>query len=266
MKTMFVIKLASVVCALVASTLAVAAPVSLTTGDKVKLLSSGGYGNAFGGGVFNAVGTSALNGAQSFQTFCIEFSEHISYDRDFYVGSVTHASTRGGVSGGIADPGLPNGVGDPISAQTAFLYTNFRNNTLTGFTANQAASGNALQLAIWYLEEEIGSGGAFASSPYASSITSAYSTYLGGAGVTTLAESFVALANAAVAEGGSWYGKGIGSVRALNLYADSSYTQHAQDQLYLQPIPEPETYAMMLAGLGLVGFVAARRRRALLRS
>ncbi len=27
------------------------------------------------------------------------------------------------------------------------------------------------------------------------------------------------------------------------------------------PIPEPETYALMLAGLGIVGFVAARRRR-----
>jgi hypothetical protein len=37
----------------------------------------------------------------------------------------------------------------------------------------------------------------------------------------------------------------------------------AQDQLYLAPIPEPETYAMMLAGLGLIGFVAGRRRRKL---
>ena len=27
------------------------------------------------------------------------------------------------------------------------------------------------------------------------------------------------------------------------------------------PIPEPETYAMMLAGLGAIGFLAARRRR-----
>ena len=26
-------------------------------------------------------------------------------------------------------------------------------------------------------------------------------------------------------------------------------------------VPEPETYAMMLAGLGLIGFVAARRRK-----
>mgnify|MGYP000636163262 CR=1 FL=1 len=30
--------------------------------------------------------------------------------------------------------------------------------------------------------------------------------------------------------------------------------------LVLTPIPEPETYALMLAGLGVVGFVAARRR------
>jgi hypothetical protein len=28
----------------------------------------------------------------------------------------------------------------------------------------------------------------------------------------------------------------------------------------LSAVPEPETYALMLAGLGIVGFVAARRR------
>lgn len=31
---------------------------------------------------------------------------------------------------------------------------------------------------------------------------------------------------------------------------------------FLQPVPEPETYALMLAGLGLVGLAARRRRRA----
>ena len=31
---------------------------------------------------------------------------------------------------------------------------------------------------------------------------------------------------------------------------------------YLVPIPEPETYAMLLAGLGLLGFVARRRKQA----
>jgi hypothetical protein len=30
----------------------------------------------------------------------------------------------------------------------------------------------------------------------------------------------------------------------------------------IAPIPEPETYAMLLAGLGLMGFVARRRKKA----
>ncbi len=41
----------------------------------------------------------------------------------------------------------------------------------------------------------------------------------------------------------------------------------ARDQMYTiemvtAPIPEPETYALMLAGLGLVGFMARRRKQA----
>jgi hypothetical protein len=31
------------------------------------------------------------------------------------------------------------------------------------------------------------------------------------------------------------------------------------------PVPEPETYALMLAGLGLVGFQVRRRRQAMMR-
>jgi hypothetical protein len=50
----------------------------------------------------------------------------------------------------------------------------------------------------------------------------------------------------------------------LNLYKDQAFTQIAQDQLYMTaPVPEPETYAMMLAGLGLIGFFGNRRRRKL---
>lgn len=49
-------------------------------------------------------------------------------------------------------------------------------------------------------------------------------------------------------------------MRVLNLYKDAGFTITAQDQLYISPVPEPETYAMLLAGLGLMGFVARRRR------
>jgi len=31
--------------------------------------------------------------------------------------------------------------------------------------------------------------------------------------------------------------------------------------LYGAPVPEPETYALMLAGLGLVGFISRRKRK-----
>lgn len=33
------------------------------------------------------------------------------------------------------------------------------------------------------------------------------------------------------------------------------------DNIFLTPVPEPETYALLLAGLGLMGFVARRRHR-----
>lgn len=59
-------------------------------------------------------------------------------------------------------------------------------------------------------------------------------------------------------DGGSW-GQG-GGAGMTSLYWDAdatvSLTYH-----YTAPIPEPETYALLLAGLGLVGWAARRRAR-----
>ena len=40
----------------------------------------------------------------------------------------------------------------------------------------------------------------------------------------------------------------------------SNPTQHRLDNFSISPIPEPETYAMLLAGLGVLGFAARRRK------
>jgi hypothetical protein len=45
--------------------------------------------------------------------------------------------------------------------------------------------------------------------------------------------------------------------------SDGNNTAHsAIDNITITAVPEPETYAMLLAGLGLVGFAASRNRRA----
>ena len=41
----------------------------------------------------------------------------------------------------------------------------------------------------------------------------------------------------------------------------SSYQISVMSDVSVQAIPEPETYAMLLAGLGLLGFVARRRKQ-----
>jgi len=46
----------------------------------------------------------------------------------------------------------------------------------------------------------------------------------------------------------------------VNLESGSSYTAYSGDVLSVSAVPEPETYAMLLAGLGLIGFTARRRK------
>ncbi|MBL8315072.1 MAG: FxDxF family PEP-CTERM protein [Rubrivivax sp.] len=70
------------------------------------------------------------------------------------------------------------------------------------------------------------------------------------------------------ASGNNWTLKtatvfGTGGLTELKFvaYGDSDSFGGSLDAVSLTAVPEPETYAMMLAGIGVVGFVAARRRR-----
>jgi hypothetical protein len=53
-----------------------------------------------------------------------------------------------------------------------------------------------------------------------------------------------------------------GNTATLTVQLPQNYSLNSQSGLFLAgPVPEPETWAMMLAGLGMVGFLARRRRR-----
>src|SRR5262245_23833164 len=56
-----------------------------------------------------------------FITFCLQMTEYMNFTDTFKVGGVTTATDD-----------LP--YGDPLDQRTAYLYTNFRNGTLAGYT------------------------------------------------------------------------------------------------------------------------------------
>jgi len=47
-----------------------------------------------------------------------------------------------------------------------------------------------------------------------------------------------------------------------NAWMTNSYYKYDISVIGVVPVPEPETYAMLLAGLGLMGAVARRRKLA----
>jgi hypothetical protein len=88
-------------------------------------------------------------GITSFQTFCIEVGEHISGYPSTYNAQLSTQAVMGG-SGGPSP--------DPVSQGTGWLYSQFARGTLAGYDysggAGRLASADALQRAIWWLEQE----------------------------------------------------------------------------------------------------------------
>jgi hypothetical protein len=165
------------------------------------------YGNANGGGDFTAVTTGGLG---TFETFCL--AENVL----FHPGNTYNYSTSSTIE--------PSGTS--ITLGTAYLYTQFRLGSLSGYTYGSAASANALQAAIWWLQgQNFGAKNSF----------------------VTLAETALGLTDSTIT------GAEVGNtVFAINL-TDANGTPH-QPQLGYNAVPEPSTVvagALLLLPFGV---------------
>jgi hypothetical protein len=230
---------------------AVAGPLRLTDGDIVRLdRGVGTFGGANGGGSYLLSGVNVASGTGApFLTFCMEKSENFSLGTNYFV-AVNDRALGGGAGAAGTYLGDDDGVAgsfDPLSPATAWLYTQFRGNTLQNFVPFNYSSNtdlNALQAALWFLENEVAA--------------------------SALDAKGVDLKNAAINAG--WLG--IGNVRVLNMWRNRSgsmgnytFSGVQQDQLVLVTdlvaVPEPSSILMAVCGVAGFGFVThARRRRA----
>jgi hypothetical protein len=131
-----------------------AAPNLFAAYDGIVTFNGLGGGNDNSGGVFNVL-TTPTGGSPNlgnFGTFCIEKNEFVAV----FGSSYRYFINDGAVAGGNGGQTLPNDpvtglAKDRISIGTAYLYSQFRAGAI-GVTAAQKTD---LQLAIWYLENEI---------------------------------------------------------------------------------------------------------------
>jgi hypothetical protein len=169
----------------------------------------------------------------SFETFCVQLNEFISLGTTYEVISVTDHTVSGNY---------------PLTDYVAWLYDNFLDGSLNGFT-HTGADANALQLAIW---EQMGFTDSFIQSDLGAGWFNAAST-------TLASKTWLADFNAASMSG--WTNPG--NIKIMNLGEVNSGNANRQDQLVRIDAPgnaPPEApEAASLAIWGVLASVAAVR-------
>ena len=220
----------------------------VNVGDWINFSAGPGATTGSPGGEFNI---HVYQSGYSFTSFCLEREEAMffgpgsfggsggspSFTHPFEVVGITDRAFAGGIN--TEDPG----PGDPISSRTAYLYQNFVRGTLAGYDyagPNRVASADALQNAIWFLEEEI-------ADPFDG---------IADPATQALITSFLNLDLGAFT--------GIGDVRVLNIvyrWDGPGGVAGGNGQDILVVVPLPQTFGLGMAGLlGVVGVTARRRR------
>jgi len=185
-----------------------------------------GSGNYFTGSLNILTGTSVHNGSisngTSFLAYCIDPFQWSSSSPLVY--SVAALST----------------LGTGREADVSKLYSQSYAST-SGNGVNSAA----FQLALWELAKDDGA------------LTTGRVHITGSTSSTD--SSVVTAANNMIYN--AQHGNSGPTQYSFNLYTNGNNQDYLVASMgSVTPVPEPETYAMLLAGLGLIGFTASRRR------
>jgi hypothetical protein len=198
------------------------------------------------GGVFNAQETNSSTSAffgDSFQTFCVEFSEFVTLPRTYYVKSLGATATASG---------------NVLTSKAGWIYSYFLDGLLpyqdTVTSTTREKFNNSVQLAIWL---EVANANPNTTTPWTAATLA--NIYIQGGYSQTWVDAFLGVSYS-----------GDHGVQMMNIRASSSPTaSHIQDQLVRNTpppngaIPEPSALIVWSLLIGSVGLRISRKRRSL---